>query len=209
MGDRISFTRFGIAVFLGLWWCTQLATPALAQERVRAKVGIQVRSGERTALAKGAETARAGDFLRVYVVPEEDAYIYVVHNDGKNATLLNAQQAQTRVAKGMSIALPAPDKAYQLDGASAREAITVLCSPTVLSDVTSLFRAPTAPPQPWLALEKTLLDKSKIDLSQGAEKPFQIAGNVRSMSPDPVLASLPIFSGKAFVARKYEFQVQK
>ena len=74
--------------------------PAVAQDRVRAKVGIQVRSGERTATAKTIERVKTGDFLRVYVVPEDDAYVYVIHNDGKNLNLLNAQNATTKVTGG-------------------------------------------------------------------------------------------------------------
>jgi hypothetical protein len=86
----------------------------------------------------------------------------------------------------------------------------VLCSPTELREVASLFSTPKVTQQNWLSLEKTLLDKSKIDLSQPTDKPFQIAGNVRSMSNnDPFLNTLVIYSGKSLVAKKYDFQVQK
>src|SRR5690242_7352907 len=79
MHRTVSFSHLSTAIILIAWLCTQFASPAVAQDRVRAKVGIQVRSGDRTAPAKTTETVRAGDFLRVYVVPEHDAYIYVVH----------------------------------------------------------------------------------------------------------------------------------
>jgi hypothetical protein len=59
-------------------------------------------------------------------VPEGDAYVYVVHNDGKTLTLLNAQNATTRITKGGLLTLPAPEKFYQIDGGSAKESITVL-----------------------------------------------------------------------------------
>jgi hypothetical protein len=76
--------------------------------------------------------------------------------------------------------------------------------------VASLFSTPNVAQKDWLSLEKALLDKSKIDLSQPTDKPFQIAGNVRSMSnSDPFLNSLVIYAGKALVAKKYDFQVQK
>jgi hypothetical protein len=182
----------------------------VAQDRVRAKVGIQVHSGDRTAPAKTTETVKKGDFLRVYVVPEDEAYVYVVHNDGKNLTLLNAQNATTKVTKGGLVTLPAPEKFYQIDGGSDKESITVLCSPTEIREVASLFSAPNVAQKNWLSLEKALLDKSKIDLSQPTDKPFQIAGNVRSMSNnDPFLNTLVIYSGKSLVAKKYDFQVQK
>src|SRR5262245_31217482 len=210
MHRTVSFSYLSTAVLLGVWLCTQLTSPAVAQDRVRAKVGIQVHSGERTAPAKTTETVRTGDSLRVYVVPEDEAYVYVVHNDGKNLTLLNAQNAATKVTKGGLVALPTPELFYHFDGTSDRESITVLCSPTELREVASLFSAPNATQKNWLALEKALLDKSKIDLSQPTDKPFQIAGNVRSMSSnDPFLNILVIYSGKSLVAKKYDFQVQK
>ena len=116
----------------------------MAQDRVRAKVGIQVRSGDRTAPAKATEMVKTGDSLRIYVVPENDAYVYVVHNDGKTLALLNAQNATTKVTKGVLVALPTPEQFYQIDGGSDKESITVLCSPTELREVASLFSAPHA-----------------------------------------------------------------
>jgi Domain of unknown function (DUF4384) len=212
MHRTVSFSHLSTAVILGVWLCTQLTSPAVAQDRVRAKVGIQVRSGEHTAPAKTSETVKAGDALRIYVVPEHDAYIYVVHNDGKTLTLLNAQHASTKTAEGVPVVLPAPekDKFYQIDGGSARESITVICSPTELREVASLMKTPNVPQKNWLSLEKELMDKSKIDLSQATEQPFPIAGNVRSMgNDDPFVKALAIYSGKSLVVKKYDFQVQK
>ena len=210
MQRPVLFSHLSTAVIVGVWLCTQLTSPAVAQDRVRAKVGILVRSGERTAPAKASEMLKAGDELRIYVLPEDDAYIYVVHNDGRTLTLLNKQNAATKVTKGGLLTLPAPEKFYQIDGGSDKESITVLCSPTEIREVASLVNAPNMPQQNWLALEKSLLDKGKIDLSQPTDKPFQIAGNVRSMSQnDPFVNTLVIYSGKALVAKKYDFQVQK
>jgi len=145
----------------------------------------------------------------VYVVPEDDAYVYVVHNDGKTPTLLNAQDAKTKVRKGVPMTLPAPDKFYQIDGTSDKESITVICSPTERPAVASLFSSTNVPQKNWLSLEKELLDKSRIDLTQPTDKPFQIAGNVRSINNDSFMENLQIVSGKSFVVKKYDFQVQK
>jgi hypothetical protein len=209
MHRTMSFLPLSTAVILGVWLCTQLTLPALAQDLVRAKIGIQVRSGERTAPAKTTETVKAGDRLRVNVVPEDDAYVYVVHNDGKTLTLLNAQNAKTRMNKGLLVALPTPETFYQIDGTSDKESITVICSPTEIREVASLFSSANVPQKNWLSLEKELLDKSKIDLTQPADKPFQIAGNVRSIGNDPFMDTLQIFSGKSLVVKRYDFQVQK
>jgi len=209
MHRTMSFSHLSTAVLLGVWLGTQLASPAVAQDRVRAKIGIQVRSGEQTALARNAETVKTGDFLRVYVVPEDDAYIYVVHNDGKTLTLLNAQDANTRVNKGVPVILPAPEKFYQIDGTSDKESITVICSPTEIREVTKLFSSMNVPQKNWGSLEQELLEKSKIDLTQKTDTPFQISGNVRSIGNDSFIETLRISSGKALVVKKYDFQVQK
>jgi hypothetical protein len=202
-------TSLSTALLLGAWLCTLYAAPVAAQERVRAKVGIQLHSGEHTAAAKSTENVKQGDALRIYIVPENDAYIYIVHNDGSAITLLNAQNASTKIAKGTQIVLPSPEKFYQIDGTSSQEAITVLCSPTELRDVMKLASAPKASPQHWLTLEQTLTDKSKIQLGQQADKPFQIAGNVRSIGTETFADTLPISSGNTLVVKKYVFQVQK
>ncbi len=210
MHCTMSLSRLSTAVILGVWLCTPFTLPALAQERVRAKVGIQVRSSERPpAPAKTTDTVKTGDSLRVYVVPEDDAYVYVVHNDGKTPTLLNAQDTKIKVRKGVPMTLPAPDKFYQIDGTSEKESITVICSPTERPAVASLFSSTNVPQQNWLSLEKKLLDESRIDLTQPTDRPFQIAGNVRSINNDAFMQNLQIVSGKSFVVRKYDFQVQK
>jgi hypothetical protein len=205
----MAFPHLGIAICLGVWLCTQLPALVAAQERVRAKVGIQVRSDEQSAPAKTTETVKAGAFLRVYVVPEDDAYVYVVHNDGTTPTLLNAPDAHTRVPKGSLVTLPTPATFYQIDGASARESITVICSPTAIREVATLFRTTNVPQKNWTALEKELLEKSKIDVAQKTDKPFNIAGNVRSLGKDGLVDALQVFSGKTLVVKKYDFQIQK
>lgn len=211
MPRRVSFCSLSIALLASAWLCTQLVAPAMAQDRVRAKVGIgiQARPNDPIALARATETVKTGNFLRVYVVPEDDAYIYVVHNDGKTLTLLNAPTAATKTTKGSPVTLPAAEKFYQVDGGSDRESITVICSPTEIREVTKLFSTPNVAQKNWLSLEKELADKSKIELAQQADRPFQIAGNVRSMQADPFLETLPISSGKSLVVKKYDFQVQK
>jgi len=209
MHRTVSCSHLGTALLLGVCVCIQLIASAAAQDLVRAKVGIQIRSGEQTAPAKATETVKAGAFLRVYVIPEDDAYIYIVHNDGKTPTLLNAQDTKTKVPKGVPVVFPAPEQFYQIDGTSDKESITVICSPTEISEVANLFSMANAPQKNWLSLEKELIEKGRINLAQTLDKPFQIAGNVRSAHADPFIDTLPIFSGKTFVVKKYDFQVQK
>src|SRR5215471_3003561 len=46
-----SLSHLGTAVCLGVWLGIQLTAPVASQDRIRAKVGIQVRSGELGKLA--------------------------------------------------------------------------------------------------------------------------------------------------------------
>jgi hypothetical protein len=210
MHRRVPFWPLSIALVTSVWFCTQLVAPAMAQDLVRAKVGIGIlRPGDPIASAKTTEMVKKGNSVRIYVVPENDAYIYVVQHDGKTPTLLNASNAATKISKGSPVMLPGPETFYTVDGESDKESITVICSPTEIREVAKLFSTSNVAQKNWLSLEKELVDKSKIELSQQADKPLQIAGNVRSMNPDPFLETLLIFSGKSLVVKKYDFQVQK
>jgi len=68
--------------------CTSLypvnAMAAKAEESlVRAKIGVQIESNDKTFRAKSRDRLKAGDYIRIYVYPEKQAYVYVVHTDGK------------------------------------------------------------------------------------------------------------------------------
>jgi len=60
-------------------------------------------------------------------------------------------------------------------------------------------------------VEKDLLEKSRIDLTGKAEKPFSIAGTVRggAAAADPFIEKLQTISGNTLVVRQYEFRVKK
>ncbi|RMF86152.1 MAG: hypothetical protein D6736_15760 [Nitrospinota bacterium] len=183
---------------------------AMPEELVRAKIGIQRKSGDRTIQAKARDRLKAGDLLRIYVLPKDDVYVYVVHTDRKRVTLLNQGQ---KVPQGASLVLPAPTEFYQIVGTQPQEIFTIICSPTELSELLTLFRSENPSYAQWASLEEDLLRKSRIDLGQQPEKPFAIAGNVRGLGNgegiDPFLAQLRVYSGKSLLVRRYEFRVKK
>jgi len=197
-------------------WCSVLSvllvtvstSMATAQERVRAKIGVQVESTDVVTQAKAKSRLKAGDRLRIYVIPEADSYVYVIHSDQKKVTLVNHDAAQKKVEKNSLLVLPDADKYYQVDGLSSQESITVICSPTERTDLLDLLRSEGASHSEWAAIEETLIEKSKIDLGGKPEKPFVIAGNVRGKD-DPFLKKLQTFSGKSLVVNRYEFAVKK
>lgn len=183
--------------------------PALSQDDlVRAKVGIMIKSKDRVLRAKKKARLRPKDQIRIYALPEKPAYVYVIHSDTKTATLLNNEHQ--RVAN-VVLTLPAPQDFYEIDGQSAKEFITVVCSREEARALKALFSSGQVPHRAWAKVEKDLLGSPPVDLTGKAEKPFTIAGNVRggSAAADPFIEKLQTISGKALVVRQYEFRVKK
>ncbi len=94
-----------------------MASPAAAQEMVRAKIGIELFSGNGSTRARTIEQIKTKDKLRIYVIPEKDAYLYVVHTDQNKVTLLN----KSKVIKNSALVLPSDNEYYEPDGLSERE----------------------------------------------------------------------------------------
>lgn len=175
---------------------------------VRAKIGIQIRSGNESRRAKASERIMVGIRLRIYIQPESaDAYIYVIHTDQDTVTQLNEHEQITRA--NPILTLPSPPAFYQFDGASPLENITIICSPVKLPEITRLLEAQETSYDAWVAFEKELLAKSAIDLSDTPSKPWTLAAGIRGGETDDFVKELQIFSGKSFVVKKYEFSVKK
>jgi len=190
-------------------FCVAAAGPAPAQETlVRAKIGILIHSGDQTARAKTSQKIRAGDRIRIYVQPEKDGYIYVIHSDHHTATLLNAGQEKIT---GGTLVMPSVRNFFEVDGSSQNETIAIICSPTPLQEVSGVLGTGQAPHEKWVPIETALDKKSRIDLSAIAEKPFTIAGNVRGTgeTADPFIDQLSVYSGKTLVLKRYAFRVEK
>lgn len=207
MNLRTSFFIF-LFVVSGFWIFMGSAAPA-EENSIRARIGIQVTSDGSIEKAKSRDRLRPGDLLRVYVYPEADSYVYVVHSDLAEATLLNTDQQNVQSS---SLVLPSLLEFYRVDGKSDREMFTVICSPAALAQMAGLVKNGTLPHEQWVKIEDILVQEGKIELAQNTEKPFALAGNVRGLdSPAKVSfeSSLPIFSGKGVLVKKYEFSIKK
>lgn len=178
-------------------------------ERVRAKVGIQVKSSDKAFSARSREVVKTGDFLRIYVHPETGSFLYVVHTDGKTVDMLNMTEQKLQQS---TVVLPSVQTFYKIDGNSTSERFTVICSPEALSDVASLATK-EIPYKKWQGIENELIKKSRIELTAVEETPFSIGGNVRGTlddkETDPFVGNMQIFSGKGLLVKQYEFQVKK
>jgi len=188
-------------------WFSQ-AKPA---DKVSAVVDIRVRSGDAVRRAKTHDTLKPGDRLNLYVIPKFDAQVYVVHSDGASVELLFATTPGKPLAKDSLLALPSAGLSYTFDGESRSETLTIICSPQPVSEITTFFTGKKQEVKTWATLENDLIGKSRIQLSEEAQKPFAIAGNVRSLIVNDSKNSLNLhaYSGNGHLVRKYTFHVQK
>ena len=184
------------------------AAVSVTQPKVSARIGIQIQANGRTTPAKSRNEVKVGDGLRLYVVPAEDAYIYVIRTDQKVARLLTPEPDKTSAKTAMI--LPNQGQFYNIDGSSDVESFTILCSPTELKEVQELRGSSTFPYQKWAAVEQGLIENSRIDLTEDVGKPFSIAGVVRHLTSDQkFLQNLPMMSGNTLVVKTYDFTVKK
>lgn len=201
--------RLFLCLCVGIAFSTVNVSSGCAEEKVvRAKVGVSVESEGRQLRAKANERLAAGDHLRVYVYPEEDCYVYVIHADQKTATLLKT--VEKNVPAGLLV-LPSQKEFYEVDGKSLVETFTVVCSPEELKEISTLFNSGPSY-ENWASLEKELIKKGEIDLGDKPDKPFAIAGNVRGLPEsgpgDSFLSELQVYSGNGILVKRYEFTVK-
>jgi hypothetical protein len=206
---RVFIKMLGV-VFASAALIAAVALPGLAQEKiVRAKIGILVKSGDQVLKAKAKDRLKAGDLLRIYVHPEVSSYVYVVHSDLKTVTLLNMVEQRLQSS---TMVLPSVQEFFQVDGKSAVETFTVICSPEEVKAVSALVNSQMTPER-WDNLQREWAKKGENELVDKSERPFAIAGNVRGAGDaaggDAFVKELQIFSGKSILVRQYEFSVKK
>jgi hypothetical protein len=187
--------------------CAPLSSFAEPQ-RVRAKIGVQVKSGEQLFSARSREILKPGDLLRIYVHSEEKSFVYVIHADEKNVLLLNLTEQRQNSS---TLVLPSLQEFYQVDGKNAVEQVTIICSPQEIPELTAMVAGDIPLPK-WQGIEQQLSQKSRIDLTTENETPFAIAGNVRgggNTQDAGFINDLQIFSGNGLLVKQYAFQVKK
>lgn len=187
-----------------------LATVSFAHELMQAKIGIRVVSGATTKHARTKDKLNKSDKLRIFIEPQANAYVYVVHEDDSAINLLAKLSDEQALAQD-TVVLPSKSEFYEIDGRSAFEKLTIVCSPTPLSEIEALFAQSNPAPAAWQKTELALRKQSLIDLNENTDKPFGIAGNVRDIEDDQnrVVAGLTLYSGKSLVLKRYEFRVKK
>ncbi len=194
-----------LAVLLGAGVVAVFSQPGM----LSARIGILIDSGQQSIRARGQESFKLGDRLRIYIQPEEACHVYVVHTDRKTVTLLGAFE---EMSKGAQLVLPGLLEFYEVDGKSPIETFTIICSTVKLNDISALFNSKVTY-KSWASVEEKLLKQGKIDLRQEPDKPAPIAGNVRELAgskkADPFISEIPIYSGNNILVKRYEFDIKK
>lgn len=182
---------------------------AAGQELVRAKLGMEILTGDTSRLAKSRDRLKAGNQLRLYIMPESDSYVYVINSDKKNAVLLNPQTDRQKFSKGTLEVFPSTASLYEPGSSGRQEIFTVVCSVQPLAEITDLFSAGVIPYGDWTSLEKKLVEKSNISLGEKLDKPFAMAGTVRDAGTLKTEKELMVFSGKNLLVKSFNFEIKK
>jgi hypothetical protein len=198
----VLYSSLGIGIL-----CVAFTSAVQAQEdkTFRARIGLMVRSGDRTFQAKTHGKLNPGDLIRIYVHPETSSFVYVIHTDPKNRKVTLLNMTEQRIHSCMLV-LPSIEEYYQVDGDSDTEVFTIICSPSQMQEFAGGQIAIEY--DKWKLLEKDLVERSSIQMAETVDRPFPIIGNVRAMKLGGGYPPVPIFSGKEFLVKRFEFQVR-
>lgn len=209
-----------LAVGLIWFWCLVWSAFAWADdsalsetEIVRARIGIQVNSGDTLRAAKMSnEQVAAEDQFRIYAIPEFKGHVYVIYAAPGMVELLNPSD-QIIVPGNNALVLPSSDNAYFFRSAVPSVSITILCSPDSLSEVETLFQFQQASVSEWAKLEQQFAKQSKLAIGEMLEKPWDFGGRTREIIDNPYaeefVNTLFPAQGKGIVFRKYAFTLEK
>jgi hypothetical protein len=176
------------------------------KDTVKAKIAILHKAGEIYNPLKTKDRLKAGEMLRVFVLPVKDCFVYVVHTGDKEAFLLCKTQLK---ADKDTLLLPNSDDYYVFDEGGIKERITVLCSAKKINEIEKLFnKTELVPSKSWNEVETKLISMNKSDLNENSDKPFPLAGNVSAVNED-FIETMQLFVGKDLLIRKYEIEVKK
>ena len=175
----------------------------------KAKIAILHKSGDSFAKMKSQDRIHVGDLMRIFVQPLNDCYVYVIHMDKDGATDLYSNDKGSKLSHKDTLMLPSGDEYYTFDGKSPTAQISIICSLNKLPKIDKLFSgSKEIKPAKWASLEKKINAENKISISDKAEKPFPIAGNVSAVNEE-FLRKQMILTGNKMLIRKYEIEIKK
>ncbi len=175
-------------------------------DSVKARIAILHKAGEIYNPLKTKDRLKAGEMIRIFVIPDNDCYVYAIHTGDKESFLLCKSKLTT---KKDTLILPSKDDYYVFDEGGVKEKITIFCSSKKVEDIEKLFKeSELISSSSWNDIEKKLITLNKSDLNETSDKPFPLAGNVSSTNED-FMQSMPLFVGDDMLIRKYEIEIKK
>jgi len=178
----------------------------MPHDSVKAKIAVLHRAGENYNPLKIRDRLKAGEMLRIFVLPSSDCYVYTIHSGIKESFLL----CKTLLKSGKdTLLLPSPDDYFIFDEAGIKEKITIFCSNKKIEEIEKLFaESELIPSESWNEVETELINRNKADLNETSDKPFPMAGNVSAINED-FIDSMQMFVGVNMLIRKYEIEIKK
>jgi hypothetical protein len=181
-------------------------TSVFPQNVIKAKIAILHKSGDDFTVLRSNDRLRAGEMIRIFVQPEDDCYVYIIHSDYSESTLLCDKRISS---KSDTLILPSTSEYYVFDDKSPTAKVTIFCSINKINDINKLFNGKDEVKfSEWSPLEEELLNKYKKNFADKSEKPFPMAGNVSAIN-DEFLNRQLVLSGKGAIIRKYDLEIKK
>lgn len=178
----------------------------LSQDIIKAKIAILHKSGDDFTVLRSNDRLRAGEMIRIFVQPENDCYVYIIHSDNSESTLLYDKKVSS---KKDTLILPSTSEYYVFDDKSPTAKVDIFCSIKKIDDIKKLFNEKgVAKLSSWSLLEEKLLKKYKKNFADKSEKPFPMAGNVSAIN-DEFLNRQLVLSGKGAIIRRYDLEIKK
>jgi hypothetical protein len=175
-------------------------------DTVKAKIAVLHKAGEMYNPLKSKDRLKAGEMLRIFVLPEKSCYVYAVHTGDKESFLLCKAKLDS---KKDTLVLPNPDDYYTFDEGGIKEKIIIFCSAEKITEIENIFKdSELINRNAWNETETKLIALNKSNLNETSDKPFPLAGNVSSVNAD-FIETMPLFVGQDMIIRKYEIEVKK
>lgn len=196
-----------------LYWSLALGViffPGIAasEEIIKAKIGIEIISNEKSRSAKPLDRIRIKDYIRIHVIPENDSYLYIIHTDQIDATLVNQDLVDHELKQKSVNVFPASGFLFQFVGKGPSEQVSVICSLSKIKILDNLFKSATTSHADWMKIKNDLISANpNLPPPVATEAPPTIGGAYRGNNPfkAPLLTS----SGNSFLVKDYEFNVKK
>ena len=178
-------------------------------ELLRASIGIEIHSNGQSLKAKANDRLTSGDKLSIYVIPEQDSFVYIINSNSKIASLIDLGGNPKKVLARSLRIYPSPSEGYRIDGNENIESFSIICSPKDLTSISQLFYGGSVAVGEWQSLEKIFFGDNQIIDSSEPEDSFHFGGSLRSADTNPFINALSISSGKTLVIKRYQFDVKK